>query len=129
MMDRKNMLMVDIEQDMLHTVEYVMEVANCSIAAVEDSREALKKTLAMISKDIPIDLLMVDIRMSDLTGMELMNELSCLNIAVPVLVITEYGHKGVVIWLTKDEPKEYLGKPFDDREFVKRLAMLFHDRG
>ena len=124
-MDKKHILVVDDEQNMLRTLEFILEAANYRVTSVEDGREALEKISAARGRNVPIDLLILDIQIPGLTGMELIDELTRLHIEIPVFVITGYGDKKMVIELLRRGCKEYLDKPFDDEELTERVAMLF----
>ena len=119
-MDRKNILVVDVEENTLSFREYVLELVSHRVNAVEDSKEALKSDLVFRSDNTPIDILITDIQTSGLTGIELINELNCMNIKIPVLIITESGLKRFVI--------EFISGNDGDEEFIKHLpAILKND--
>jgi FixJ family two-component response regulator len=46
---------------------------------------------------------------------------------IPIFVITAHGNKDLVINLMRKGCAEYLDKPFDDEEFVKRVGLLFDE--
>ena len=96
-MDRKHILVVDDERNMLRTLEFILEAADYRVTAVEDGRKALEEMLAARERDIPIDLLILDIQMPGLTGMELLDDLHRMNLEIPIFVITGYGDKKMVI--------------------------------
>jgi len=127
-MNRKHILVVDDERNMLRTMEFILEAAHYKVTAADDGREALERILAARDSNSPIDLLIVDIRMPGLTGMELMDELDRLNVDMPVFVITGHGDKELVIELLRKGCREYLDKPFDDEELVKRVATLLDEK-
>jgi len=123
-MGKKHILVVDDEENMLHTMEFILEAADHRVTTARNGREALKRILAAKDESSPVDLLIADVQMPSLTGLELIDELSRLDISVPVLVITGYGNRKLAIELRRRGYGEYLDKPFDDEELVKRVAML-----
>jgi DNA-binding response OmpR family regulator len=123
-MDKKHILVVEDEENMLHAMEFILEAADHKVTAAKSSQEALKKILAAKDESSPVDLLIADFQMPPLTGLELIDELNRLDIDMPVLVITGYGNKKLVVELRRRGCDEYLDKPFDDEELVKRVTML-----
>ena len=89
----------------------------------------MEKIRAAQTGDLPIDLLILDIQMPGVTGMELLDDLNRLRIEIPVFVITGYGDKAMVVELLRRGCREYLDKPFEDQEFLCRVASCFGQRG
>ena len=127
-MDKKHILLVDDEQNTLLTIQFILEVANYKVTTANNGKEALDKILEAKKSDDKIDLLVLDIQMPCLTGLELIDELNRLDINIPILVITGYRNKELVIELMRKGCGEYLDKPFDDEELIKRIAMLLEKR-
>jgi FixJ family two-component response regulator len=63
--------------------------------------------------------------MPGLNGTELIDELSRLEINIPVFVITAYGSSDLVKNLKDKEDIEYIDKPIDDEELLSRVKKLF----
>ena len=123
-MDRKHILVADDEQNMLLSMQFVLEVADYKVTTAENGQEALGKILEAESGGSPIDLLITDIQMPLLTGLELIDELNRLQMDMPVLVITGYGSEELATGLMRGGRNEYLDKPIDDEELVERVAVL-----
>jgi DNA-binding response OmpR family regulator len=123
-MERKHLLVVDDERNMLQTLKFILETANYRVTTAVDGQEALEEILAAQESYRPINLLITDIRMPGLTGLQLIDELNYLNIKMPILVITAYGDKTLFIKLMRAGCADYLDKPFDSRELVRRVGLL-----
>ena len=128
-MDRPHIFVVDNEQNMLRTLAFILEAAEYSVTTAGNGREALEKIQMARDRHIPIDLLITDVRMPGLTGLELIDELRRLHIDVPVFVVTGFGDKKLVIELLRRGCEEYLDKPFDDEELIQRVTRLLAKRG
>ena len=126
-MDQKHILVVDDEQHLLHTLDFLLEAAKYKVTTTADGQDALGKVLAAKNSHRPIDLIITDIRMPGLTGLQLIDELKQFNMKIPIFVITAHGNKDLVINLMRKGCAEYLDKPFDDEEFVKRVGLLFDE--
>lgn len=127
-MTKKHILVADDEENMLHTMGFILEVANYKITTAKNGQEALRKILMAQEAGNPVDLLIADVQMPLLSGLELLDELNCLNIDIPILVITGYANKEMVRELVNKGCNGYLNKPFDEEELVKRVDMLFEQK-
>jgi CheY-like chemotaxis protein len=123
-MSRKHILVADDEYNTLLTMRFILEVADHRVTTAEDGREALDKILKAREGGSPFDLLITDIQMPGLTGLELLDELSRLKIDMPLLAITGYGNRELVMELIEKGCDKCLDKPIDDEELVKCVAEL-----
>ena len=127
-MAKEHILIVDDEQNMLNTLAFILEAANYRVTTATEGREALEEMLAARERGCPIDLLITDIRLPGLTGLQLIDELNYLKIKIPVLVITAYRDQSMVLELMRTSCAGYLDKPFDYKELVKRVDLLVEKR-
>ena len=127
-MDKKHILVVDDEQNMLLAIQFILEVANYKVTTAQNGQEALNRVLEAKNSGNEIELLILDIQMPCLTGIELIDELNRLDINIPILVITGYGNNKLSIELMRKGCSEYLDKPFDDEELIRRIAMLLEKK-
>ena len=126
-MSRKHILVADDEQNTLMTMQFILEVANYRVTTAENGQEALDDILESRNTDSPIDLLITDIQMPGLTGLELIDELNRLNMRIPFLVITGYGNHELTAELTDRGCHGCLDKPIDEEELVNSVAMLLEE--
>ena len=110
-MSRKHILVADDEQNALLTMQFILEVADYSVTTAKDGKEALSKILEARKGSKPVDLLITDIQMPGLTGLELMDELNRLRIDVPVLAVTGYGASELVTELMNKGQLEKIKVP------------------
>jgi len=68
-----------------------------------------------------IDLVVSDIRLPDGTGIELFSEMSSRFPGIPVILMTAYGDVSDAVLLVKAGALDYLTKPFDINDFVKKI--------
>lgn len=126
-MNKKHILIADDELNMLQSLEFILEVAGYKVTAVQDGREALEKIIALKDSSEAIQLLITDIQMPELSGIELIDTLKRLNIDLPVFVITAYGNKELREELKRKGCFEFLDKPFDDEQLVERVTLFFEN--
>ena len=123
-MAKEHVLVVDDEQNMRNTLAFILETANYQVTTAAEGREALEEILAARENGRPVDLLITDFRLPGLTGLQLIDELNYLKIKIPVLVITAYGNRSLFLELMRTGCADYLDKPFDYKELVKRVDSL-----
>jgi len=68
-----------------------------------------------------IDLVVSDIRLPDGTGIELFSEMSNRFPGIPVILMTAYGDVSDAVLLVKAGALDYLTKPFDINDFIKKI--------
>jgi CheY-like chemotaxis protein len=127
-MAKEHILVVDDEQNMRNTLAFILETANYHVTTAAEGRSALKEILAAREGDRPVDLLITDMRLPGLTGLQLIDELNYLKIKIPVLVITAYGDRSLLLELERTGCTDYLDKPFDYKELVRRVDSLMEKR-
>ncbi|MDT7041961.1 sigma-54 dependent transcriptional regulator [Candidatus Nitronereus thalassa] len=67
-------------------------------------------------QDAPFDFAILDVRMPDMSGLTVMEELLQLHPALPVLILTAHGCIPDAVEAMKKGAYSYLTKPFDDKE-------------
>ena len=127
-MAKEHILVVDDEQNMRNTLAFILEAASYQVTTAAEGREALEEILAARENGRPVDLLITDFRLPGLTGLQLIDELNYLKIKIPVLVITAYGDRSLFLELMRTGCADYLDKPFDYKELVKRVDSLIEKR-
>ncbi len=126
-MFKKHILVADDEQNTLLTMQFILEVADYRVTTVENGQEALDKILRYKNTENSIDLLITDIQMPGLTGLELMGELHRLKVDMPLLAITGYGNRELTAELMDRGCDKCLDKPIDEEELVKSVAALLEN--
>ena len=68
-----------------------------------------------------------DVRMPEMSGLDLLNELRSRGSALPVIVITGHGDVPLAIEAMKAGAKDFLEKPFDDERLLGIVRTTLHD--
>ena len=105
-------------------ITHALKEAGYKVTAAEDGLEALNLIVKAHSENNLYDLLISDIHMPNMTGPELFDELIALGINIPLLVMTAFGSKHLVIDLMRKGVSEYLDKPFEPKELVEKVNEL-----
>lgn len=121
----KHILIVDDEQQMLNSLEFILMSGGYMTSAVPRAREAQNRIREALKTSNPVDLLITDIQMPEITGLQLIDELNRQGLAVPTLAITGYGDKEMVVELMRMGVKDFRDKPFDPEELLQQVKGLF----
>jgi two-component system response regulator HydG len=88
---------------------YLVDEADDGSGAIEKAREK------------PYDLILMDVRMVKLSGLEALSEIKVFNPSIPVIIITAYSSVETAVEALRKGAYDYLTKPLDFDEF--RLAI------
>ena len=66
---------------------------------------------------------MTDVRMPDMSGLDLLRALRAAEATLPVIVITGHGDVAMAVRALKQGAADFLEKPFDDQAFLSAIAL------
>ncbi|MCI8637712.1 MAG: response regulator [Coprococcus sp.] len=116
---QKRILVVD--DDTMNLVRTKMILGKSyNVLLAESGEEALKKL-----KSERVDLILLDIEMPNMNGIETFERMKDNKIEVPVIFLTASGYKEDVLSALKLGAVNYLKKPFYPEELLKRVAKEF----
>ncbi len=117
-------LVVDDEKNIRVTLAACLEGMGCRVMAVATAGAALS---AMESQ--AFDLAFVDLRLKEMSGLELLPKLLALNPRLPIVMITAYATIETAVEAIKRGARDYLPKPFTPAQIehlVKGLSERLH---
>jgi DNA-binding response OmpR family regulator len=121
---RRHVLVVDDEPHIGRIIQFKLEQGPYTVSVCHDGLAALER----VRRDEPIDLILLDIMLPQLGGLEVLAQLRRLphRRHTPVIMLTAKGNE------TDREQAEALGasdflvKPFSPRRLFARVEELFH---
>ncbi len=127
-MNPKRILIADDEEETRFSLSILMERAGYQATTVANGREALSRIIKASANGSRYDLLICDVHMPELNGEELIRELIEKKINLPVLVITGYGEKELLIRLMRMGCcRGYLDKPFNPEDIEQQVKKLMNN--
>lgn len=105
----KRILVVDDEKNMGMVLKMLLENDGYSVVTAPDGREAIKK---ITNGDI-VDLIISDLRMPHIDGMEILEFLQQTNRKIPFVIITAYGSIECAVEAMKKGATDFITKPFN----------------
>jgi DNA-binding NtrC family response regulator len=119
-MKKNRILVVDDDHAMRLALSESLESCGYDIVAAENGREALE-----LFKKGKFDLVVTDMKMPGMTGIEVLRGVKELSPDIPVILITAYGTVGTAVEAMKEGASEFIMKPFslDDLEAAAKHVL------
>lgn len=123
-MRTRTLVVADDETQMRLSLSCILESAGYRVLVAADGWEAFGLVERSWHAGRPADLLVTDVRMPDLDGMELARELEKAGLHLPVLFISGYGNTEMQAFLSRHPGAAYLDKPFRPAEMLTAVERL-----
>ncbi len=104
----EKILVIDDERPIRSTLKEILEFENYKVDTAEDGKEGLKMILAN-----KYDLILTDIKMPKMDGMEVLDALIENGIEVPVVMISGHGNVETAVEAIKKGAYDFIQKPLD----------------
>jgi len=119
-------LIADDELSTRMFISAVLEEQGYEIETAENGQCALDLIVDNEKKGMAYDLLITDIQMPEMTGMELIDALKTQKSVIPVIVVSGFGEKEHLIRLLRSGCHDYLEKPVSQDELIGRVKTVLH---
>src|SRR4030042_3159509 len=106
-----HILVVDEEPRVRRSLSELLTLSGYTVSTANNGREALE-----FLKDYYTDIIITDIKMPEIDGMQLLKQVKSSNPNVAVILITGYGSIENAIEAIKEGAYDYVTKPIVDRE-------------
>lgn len=107
-MTLKHLLVIDDERNVAYSIKRAIESEDVLVDTVQSGIEALR-----LFQKKSYSIVIVDLRLPDTTGLELLRQFKAIDSSVPVIVMTAYSAAETAIEAIKDGAFDYLVKPVD----------------
>ncbi|MDI6766299.1 MAG: sigma-54 dependent transcriptional regulator [Bacteroidota bacterium] len=112
-------LIVDDEKILRESISFILEKEGYTVAVASDGSEAYQKLL-----DDTFDLIITDIEMPQMKGIELLDKAIHLSPQTYLMVITAYGSIETAISALRKGASDYILKPIDFDDLIFRIRRL-----
>lgn len=119
-MDQRELLVI-IEDDPEIQEVYREFLSKQYSILIFDSGEA---AIAGIEKVDNVCLIIIDYKLPDITGIEVLRAVKKIKPSVPVLFVTGYGNETIAVNAFRSGAKDYIKKPFTVCELTKKVSFL-----
>ncbi len=119
MNSQQSILVVDDEPQILEVIETRLSSSGFQVCKASGAQEALK-----ILKDKKVDLIISDMKMPGMGGMDLLKNVRFLMPGLPLIFLTAYGTIPDAVCAVKAGAVDYLEKPFDGRDLINKIRKI-----
>lgn len=121
--DHPRVLVVDDEPNVGQGIKLVLSEEGFGVEVAEDGRQALD-----IFRQKGADLVLADLRLPDMDGLEVIREIKEGEPRVRVVVITGYPSQETALASAELGVSDYLRKPFSDQEILAAVARALEQK-
>jgi DNA-binding NtrC family response regulator len=120
----RTILVADDDPHIQEVLEVRLSSAGYEVILASDGREALDALAAT-----PVDLVISDIRMPGVDGLELQARLEKIAPKLPLIFLTAYGSIQDAVQAIKSGAVDYLTKPFEGKELLAKVESVLAKSG
>lgn len=114
-----SILIVDDDPHVLEVLQARLQASSFNVFKADNGPAALD-----ILKKQEIDLLISDMKMPGMSGMDVLNKARGMKPGLPIIFLTAFGSIPDAVNAVKAGANDYLAKPFDGRELVAKLQKV-----
>lgn len=118
-MPKKQLLVIDDEENMRHMLSVLLQKEGFDVITAVNGKEGLEKL-----KKGRFDVILCDIRMPEMDGLEFLKEIQVKDIESTVIMMSAYGTIDTAIDAMKLGAYDYISKPFKPDEIILTLKKL-----
>ena len=117
MKSQPKILLIEDDASVVGGLKKELRTEGYEVAVAERGDKGLAQ-----AKEQPFDVVITDLKMPGLTGLELVEQLHAAKPKLPIILMTAFGTTETAIEATKLGAYEYLLKPFDMAELLDLIA-------
>ena len=114
--------LVDDDLDFRESLVWLLEGAGHQVSAFGSGEEFLANY--RVSENDISGCLLLDVRMTGVSGLALQQELNQRSIKLPVIIITGHADVGIAVQAMKNQAVDFIEKPFDDEVLLGLVASI-----
>ncbi len=115
----QTILVIDDDENLRDTIGIMLEKEGFKAVLIGDGKTGLQEALALKP-----GLILVDLRMPGLTGVEVCKRLRAAGMQTPLIVLSAVGDEVDKVLLLEIGADDYIVKPFGTRELLARIRAL-----
>lgn len=116
-MPEAHIIIAEDEPNTRLSLDILLRRAGYQVTMVPDGCKAYE----FIRESSDADLLLTDIQMPGMNGLDLIRGLKERDMHIPVIVFTGFGDKETIVELLREGCQEYIDKPFREEDLLKKI--------
>lgn len=118
----QSVLVVDDDPNVLEVLDARLSSCGLTVYKADGGRKALQ-----ILKTRRIDLVVSDVKMPEMDGMELLSEIIRTQPGLPVIFLTAYANVPDAVRAVKSGAVDYVEKPFDGKALTEKIRQMLQE--
>ncbi len=114
-----SILVIDDDETVRDTIGIMLEQEGFRAQLAADGREGFEKALVLKP-----DLILVDLRLPGMNGMEICRQIRAAQLSTPIIVLSAVGDEIDKVLLLEIGADDYVTKPFGSRELLARIRAV-----
>ncbi len=115
----QTILVIDDDEGIQDTIAVMLEQEGFRVASASDGRTGYERALTLKP-----DLLIVDLRLPGMSGIEICKQLRSAQVQTPIIVLSAVGEEVDKVILLEMGADDYVVKPFGRRELLARIRAV-----
>jgi two-component system response regulator FixJ len=107
---------IDDDEAVRHSISFLLKTSNIDVRTYESAIDFLE-----IAPQVRSGCVVTDVRMPNVSGIDLLRRLQELHIGLPVIVITGHGDVPLAVEAMKLGATDFIEKPFDDEKLLDSI--------
>jgi len=118
-MNKDCLLIIDDEQDMRSGLKRMISrsITNLEVLTAPDAESGLE-----VIAEVPVDLLLLDVKMPGMSGLEMLEQLSKTRPWLTIIMMTGYGSIETAVEAIKLGAYDFITKPFDKKDICRIIS-------
>ena len=116
-------LIIDDEEEVREVLRLQLESANYNVIEASDGEEGVKM-MKLGSNLLQVGMIICDIRMPKVNGIEAIDYLKRNAPSIPIIVLTGYPDSELAVSLMKKGVKDYMVKPVEKEKLLAKVAEI-----
>jgi signal transduction histidine kinase len=114
--NRRKILVVDDDPEIVDLIRKILEIEDFQVSIAPDGKTAIEKALS----DVP-ELVLLDLKLPDIPGEEVLKRVKEIGKDIAVIVITGYGGEQVAVEMMRKGAIDFLSKPIEHEVLLRSV--------
>jgi two-component system response regulator YesN len=114
--DNKRILIVEDDADIIKVHQQLLSELFTVIVKPSGMR-----AISYLRGNPDIDLVLLDIKLPDISGIEVLKEIKKIKPCVPTIIMTAFGSENIAVKAFRCGARDYVKKPFNNDELLRRI--------
>ena len=119
----ERIVVIDDDNNILEVLKMRFESVGYTVLTADSGKRGID-----LLTESSADLVILDVKMPDLGGQEVLRRIKQLHADIPVIMLTAYGTIPDAVQAVRSGADDYLTKPYNGRELVDKVANLLTNR-